>query len=144
MPSFHGKAILGSIIVFILVAVLIPDLLVELVVEVSHGLFELAHILFEFIEESLDIVIEHLLGTGLHATQIIVFYILMSILAYVGYRFALKIPAKYRRLRDNIQMSYNNLQSESISYWQNLATINKVKWIAIGISSFLILIFFGF
>jgi hypothetical protein len=43
---------------------------------IFHHLAELADILFELVELSLDRLVEHLFDTGLHVTQTIVFYIL--------------------------------------------------------------------
>ncbi len=43
------------------------------------SLWEFIHIIFEVVELGLDKLIEHIFETGLHETQLIVFYILLTI-----------------------------------------------------------------
>lgn len=52
-------------------ALLMPDLLFELLTELIHGLFEL-------LEFTLDLLVEHVFHTDRHTTQVIVFYLLIA------------------------------------------------------------------
>jgi len=140
MSSFHGKALLGLIVTGIMAIIFIPSIFLDL----GHLLIEFAHVTFEIIEETLDILIEHLLGTGLHDTQVIVFYILFSIIAYGCYRIGRKIPKFYSDTKHNVQLAYTDSKTELISYWQNMSILNKLKWSAIGAGTLVFLFFFGF
>jgi len=63
----------AAILAAILSILVFPDVLFGLFFELLHLCLEFAHILFEFVESTLDHVIEHLFETDLHATQVIVF-----------------------------------------------------------------------
>ncbi len=143
MSSVNGKIVIGSILFFIVTAIIFPDLLFGFILEIAHTLLELLHVLFELIEEFFDLAIEHLLGTGLHDTQVIVFYILLSIFAFGVYRLCLKVPSKYRKLKNSLFTAYDDCKMESQTYWQNLGTFKKIQWLVIGMSAFFIWIFFG-
>lgn len=64
------------------ILIITPDLTVWL----DHTIFVLLHALFEFIEVTLDDIVEHLFHTDRHTTQIIVFYLIWAIVLYSAYR----------------------------------------------------------
>ena len=71
----YGLAIIGIAIILTM-----PDVLMGLLFELVHFFFELLFIIFEWVESTLDKLIEHLFHTELHETQIIVFYLIVCIL----------------------------------------------------------------
>jgi hypothetical protein len=70
--STYRKTVYISYLIGICLVIAMPDM-------VFGTLLELGHILFEFIEEMLDKFVEHIFHTDLHQTQVIVFYLMLSI-----------------------------------------------------------------
>jgi hypothetical protein len=83
--STTQKITYSLVLIGLAIIVTIPDVVIGFLLEIFHLLFELAFIIFEWLESSLDNVVEHLLNTELHATQTIVFYLIMAIFAYPFY-----------------------------------------------------------
>lgn len=123
------KLVIGIILISLLIffSDQIPDFLVWL----YHSLLELAHTLFEVIEETLDILIEVLFGTDLHETQIIVFYIMLAFAFWALYKLALAAPRWYRNWAHNIVNAYSEQKEAIVSEWQLLTLSGKFKWIAL-------------
>ena len=86
MISISYKNFIKLLIISIVIVIFtIPDIIFELLVECIHLLIEsieeIAHLVFEGVESMLDNVIEENFHTEMHETQIIVFYIIMSVLS---------------------------------------------------------------
>ncbi len=111
-----GLSLIGLLILF-------PDLVLWL----YHSLLELGLILFELLEEALDIIIETLFGTGLHETQIIVFYIIMAIGLLGLYKLIRTVPRWYHTTTQRLV----NFYSAEIAAWQQLSLFEKIKWLTI-------------
>lgn len=138
---FYSLALIG-----IVVMVTIPDMVIALSTEFFHLVFELifevADVTFEAVETMLDHVVEYLFHTGLHDTQVIVYYIIVSISAYPLYRLARAILRILFRLINSIPTTYTSykiqwlLFRQDIAYfWQKLPFIVKLKWLLIAIGA---------
>lgn len=93
----------------------------------------LLHIAFELLEMSLDHLIEHSFHTGVHETQVIVFYIIVGF-GFVGLYFLWRmIPPyifqKYQKLR----LFLMRKKSSSLYFWNEQSTMDKVKIITISL-----------
>ena len=86
----------------ILSVILLPDVVVGLLFELMHLLFEGIHLLFECTEMLLDECIEHLFHTGLHQTQVIVFYILCTMGTFILYRLTLAVTRYYKQVHEKM------------------------------------------
>jgi hypothetical protein len=118
---------LSLISLLILFSVLIPDFILWL----FHSLYVLGHTLFELLEETLDIIIETLFGTGLHETQIIVFYILMTLAFLALYKLIRVMPRWYRNITQSL-VDFYAIQKEAVfTGWQQLSLFGKIKWITL-------------
>lgn len=120
-------AINGAILAAVLVLMLFPDVLFGLFFELLHLLLEFAHILFEFVESTLDHLVEHLFETDLHATQVVVFYIIMSAAFF-------SIVGLWRTLRracirgkDNLFAFWEWEKSRCSIYWLGLTVVQKIS-----------------
>ncbi|MDD2724789.1 MAG: hypothetical protein PHH59_12305 [Methylovulum sp.] len=144
----YQKIFRGLLAIGILIIILLPHLVFELLTELFHLLFEwlyeLGDILFEWVEITLDTVIEMIFETDLHDTQIIVFYILMSILGFGIYRLCLLIPGVYRRIHNKLLAFYLYHKTGLTVYWHGLSLLNKIKLIAMVLSISYLYIFFSF
>ena len=143
----YKKIVNGLAIAGVIVAILIPDVILELIAEGFHLLLEsieeVLHIVFEWLESALDHVIEHFFETELHDTQIIVFYIIMACLSFVGYRLALKVPRLYRRLADWFMVMLEVNKVRVYMYWYSLTLLGRVKLVGAVSAVILSYLFLG-
>ncbi len=110
-------------------AITIPDALFGLFVGLSHTLWELAHLLFEVIEATLDHFVEHIFETDTHETQVIVFYS-MSAMASIGLYFLLRATyGFFLTLKKNMTLAWMENITRLLNYWAESA-LNKFKLIA--------------
>jgi len=141
----YQKIIYGLVFLGIVVMVTIPDMVIELSTELFHLIFELifevADVTFESVETMLDHLVEHLFHTDLHDTQVIVFYIIISVLAYPLYRLVRVLLRYLFRILTAIPIKYADyknqwllLRQDISYYWQKLPFISKLKWVLITTS----------
>ena len=135
----YGLALIGIVIIMIM-----PDVIIGLLFELGHFFFELLFISFEWIESTLDTVVEHLFHTDLHQTQVIVFYLLAGMVLYVAYRLLRALPPLFYRLYNTMLIAWTQQKNHASVYWQELSLINKIKLIAVfaGIIYLASLLFF--
>ena len=141
----YQKILYGLVLLGIVIMITIPDVVIELSTELFHLIFELifevADVTFESVETMLDNVIEHLFHTGLHDTQIIVYYVIVSVLAYPLYRLVRVLLRYLFRILTAIPIKYADyknqwllLRQDISYYWQKLPFISKLKWVLITTS----------
>jgi hypothetical protein len=121
----NRKAAFGLILTAIVIVILMFDTVFEL-------LLELTHLSFELIEHWLDMLIEHIFHTDLHDTQIIVFYLMLSIAGYALYKLyklLRTMPRQYREFKENLVTAWAQLKKEISAYWQDLPPVGKIKWL---------------
>jgi len=151
----YQKIVYGLVLLGIVVMITIPDMVIELSTELLHLVFELifemADVTFEAVETMLDHVVEYLFHTGLHDTQVIVYYTIVSMLAYPLYRLARVMLRFLFRLIATIPVKYADyktqwllLRQDISYYWQKLPFISKLKWVLIAtgtlyLASFLVM-----
>ena len=142
----YKKIVYSLVFIGIVVMVTIPDVVIDLSTEFFHLVFELifemADVIFESVETMLDHLVEHLFHTGLHDTQVIVFYILASTLAYPVYRLARIVLRLLFLLLKTIPIEYAHyktqwilLRQDVFYYWQKLPFLIKLKWVLIATST---------
>jgi|APLow6443716910_1056828.scaffolds.fasta_scaffold382776_1 hypothetical protein len=122
----YGLAIIGIAIILTM-----PDVLMGLLFELVHFFFELLFIIFEWVESTLDKLIEHLFHTELHETQIIVFYLIVCILLLPLYYLWRMLKRLFFWLKESVPATWALYKIRVIMYWQESSLIDKIKWIAI-------------
>lgn len=108
--------------------------------ELLHLIVGIFHLLFEYAEEFLDIVVEHFLETGTHETQVIVFYILspaIFLLLYLLYRL---FPRFYFKLKKNLHQQ----KLVALAEWQALPLVKRFEWWSFFVVYISCLVFFSF
>lgn len=132
MPlSIHLKIILAFVSV---------NLVGMFYVELFHLTVEIFHVLFEYAEEFLDIVVEHFFETGTHETQVIVFYILspaIFLLLYLLYRL---FPRFYFKLKKNLHQQ----KLAALTQWHALPLVQRFEWWSFFVVYLSYLVFFSF
>jgi large-conductance mechanosensitive channel len=129
--NIHQKIVL-SLILFTVVISMYDDIF-HLLISVLHGVFE-------WVEHILDIGIENLLETGTHETQVIVFYILVTLIFLGLYRLYRFFPRWYNNLKKSLHLQ----KIETLSQWQALSLSKKFEWWLFFIVFFSCLLFFSF
>ena len=142
-PTYR-KILYGLALFCIVTMITMPDVVIGLLLELVHFFFELLFISFEWIESTLDKLVEHMFHTDLHETQIIVFYLLAGMAVYIAYRLWRVLPPLFFRLYNNVLTAWAEQKIRASIYWQELSLINKIKLVAIfaGIIYLASLLFF--
>ena len=92
--------------------------------QLFHLILHTAHILFEIAEHFLHLVIEHFFEIGTHETQIVVFYLLLSVICYQIYKFYRLLP----KLLFQFKQLWQQQKTETLSQWQELDLRWKFLW----------------
>jgi hypothetical protein len=130
-------------VIGVAIVLTMPDSVFGLVVELSHLALELAHVLFELFESALDHFIEHTFHTGTKETQIIVFYIILT-LALGGLYFVFRTTQRLlNTLKDKLLADFLRHKNRLLMFWQESAA-NKFKLIAWFHVALTIVVLFGF
>jgi hypothetical protein len=128
----------------IITLIILPDVIFGLFFELLHLLVELVHMLFEFIEVNLDRLVEHIFETDVHQTQVIVFYLMLSI-AFVGlYYLWTLLPRVYRQSKESLLTVWLEQKTLAFLYWRDLSLTNKIKLAALSTAGIYFIVFFNF
>ncbi|MDD1611289.1 MAG: hypothetical protein LUO95_12055 [Methylococcaceae bacterium] len=127
---FYGLALMGIVIM-----ITMPDVVIGFLFEVVHFFFELLFIIFEWVESTLDKLVEHLFHTELHETQTIVFYLMVGIILLPLYYLWRMLLRLFFRLKETLLAAWTLNKIRANLFWQNLSLIDKIKWIAITIGA---------
>jgi hypothetical protein len=122
----YGLSLIGIVII-----VTMPDVVMGFLFELAHLFFELLFIAFEWVESTLDKLVEHLLDTELHETQTIVFYLMVGIISWPLYYLCRMLMRLFFRLKETLPEAWALYKIRATSFWQDLSLIGKIKWIAI-------------
>ena len=108
-------------------SITMPDVVFGLLLDICHNLFEVVHILFEFVEAALDHIVEHTFHTGLQETQVIVFYLMLS-MAFGGLYYLWRVlPKLCQKLKANIISACIQRKTRLFGYWAEQSLINKIR-----------------
>lgn len=142
----YQRIIKGLTAIGIFIVIIMPGEIFGLVIELLHIIWELLveflDLVFEWLESTLDHLIEHLFETDLHDTQIIVFYIIMSICLFIGYRCYLFLPKLVKRWIVQLQAAVAWHKTRLKLYWQGQKLIDKIKIVLMLLGMSYLLIFF--
>ena len=130
-PTYRKILLYGLALIGIVIIMTMPDVVMGLLFELVHLFFELLFIAFEWLESTLDKLIEHLFHTELHQTQIIVFYLIVGIALlplYYLWRILLRL---FFRLKETLLEEWALNKIRAILYWQDLTLIDKIKLMVI-------------
>ncbi len=108
-------------------------------IDVFHFFLSIFHVLFEWIENWLDILITLVFGTSLHTTQVLVFYIIVAGILYGLYKLWLRFPDFYKRQKEHLLEFLSDEVESTANYWQE-SIINKIK-LSIAAAALIFLLF---
>lgn len=139
-------AVNGLILLLALVCLAAPDVVLDILLALGHHLLEtslhLLHLLFEYLELGLDHVVEHTFHTGLHQTQIIVFYTLMSFGLAALYLLWRIVPPACMRQLNTFRTYCLRKKSSLLYYWGQQSLQTKIAIVTAGTISTACYVFF--
>jgi hypothetical protein len=126
------------IVGFVVVAIVMYDVTLELLGELMHLLFEGFHVAFEYvelgIEEAVELVfhvldvgeiIEYLFESDRHGSQVVTFYILLTIAWFGFYKLWKFVPRLYEFFKQWLLYSWVRRKTEFQLYWLSLTMLHK-------------------
>ncbi|TPQ25485.1 PilZ domain-containing protein [Methylomonas koyamae] len=132
----------------LLTALAMPDLAWALLLGLLHHLWEIAlhvaHLLFEYLEMGLDHVVEHLLHTGTHETQVIVFYTIVTLASVVAYFVGRRIPAAGKRWLNKLLLFALRKKSSYGYFWEQQSGLDKLKIVGISATAITAYLYLAF
>ncbi len=108
------------------------------------ALFSVLHIAFEWVELTLEELIEHVFHTSRQQSQLSVFYLLWLILIYGLYRLGRVLPCFFKRLKEQLFAASFQYKLHITSYWRQQSSIKKIKLAISFALSLSCLTFFAF
>jgi hypothetical protein len=105
-------------------------LMISMYDAVFHFLLWLLHIVFESAEFVLDHLIDYVFEIGNRETEIVVFYIMISLIGGGGYRLYRLLP----RWWENFKQLISEQKAETLMQWQSLSVRGKVVWYSLFIT----------
>jgi len=105
-------------------AVVTAIMMISMYDAVFHFLLWLVHILFESAEFILDHLIEGLFEIGNRETEIVVFYILLSLIGSAVYKLYRALP----RWTDTFKQRLERQKTQTLMQWQEMSVLGKMAW----------------
>ncbi len=138
----------GSLTALVLAILAAPDQGLDLITELGHHLLEIflhiLHLGFEYLEMGLDHLIEHQFHTEMHETQVIVFYVLITLGLIVSYLVGRKIPAALKRISNNLLLYWSRKKLSVRYFWDQKTLAEKIKILGMGITAIAGYVYFTF
>lgn len=127
---------LKIIIALLLVSSLLffPDVVISSILDLVHLSYEFLHILFEMLESTLDLVVEHVFSTGLHDTQVIVFYVLMALAALAAYKLWFLVPRFFSYCKCKVVAEKDYCKTQIKDYWSRQSISYKLTLLSALVS----------
>jgi len=129
--SYRKYILYALVLSGIIIMITMPDVVIGFLFESVHLFFEVLFIVFEWIESTLDHLVEHLFETELHETQTIVFYIMVVIVLLPLYYLSRMLLRLFFRLKEALPDAWAQYKIRVTLYWQGLSLTGKIKWILI-------------
>lgn len=101
--------------------------LLDLVTDVAHSIFEILHLLIEVLEGLVEEILEHLLHTDHHQSEMIIVNTVLLIGLYGLYRLIRALPRIFRRVKRNYLAVWLNYKRRKYNYWRALSPVKKIK-----------------
>lgn len=109
----------------IALALVMYDVTIDWVLSLFHFVFELIHIAYEWFELGIEHSVEHLFHTSRHGSQIVTFYILVSIAGGLLYWLWRVVPGWYALSREFAHDAWVRRKTEWEIYWISLTLSKK-------------------
>lgn len=120
------------LLALLVIAVLtIPDVLIELLLEVIDFAMELLHVAFEGFELLLEEIIQHVFHVDKVESQLYVFYILIGLGGWLGFKALKNTPAFCRFIKRTCLNHFQQQKESLLESWDELPTLQKVLLVTV-------------
>lgn len=125
--SLFSRDNLDLLVVSLLVIALVMfDVTLDLVAGLLHFGVEVIHITYEWIELGIEHSVEHLFHTDRHGSQLVTFYILISIAAFGGYQLWKALPRIGNFLLNFALSAWVKRSTQLTLYWNALTLVHQI------------------
>lgn len=107
--------------------ILMFDVLIDIFLGVFDLFIESIHLIIEFIEYSIEVLLEHILNSNHHESEVIIVNASILIAIYLIYRFFLTLPRTYSWALQKSKEHWHEHQRCESAYWQALPLSRKIK-----------------
>lgn len=122
------KEHLDLIIAAIMVSTLaLYDVTFDFLLSALHLLLELLHIAFEWLELGIEHGVEHLFHTSRHGSQIVTFYILLSLGCGLLFALSRGLPRFCAAAKQFMQLAWLRRKTELQLYWLSMTLPHKLR-----------------
>lgn len=122
------------------VALLFYDTLWDVALTLLHHLAGAAHILFELLEHTLEIFLEHFFHFDPRSAEIATFYILLVVMGYGAFKL-LKILARWCvKTIEQLKNSWHYEKDKTLQHYQSLPISGKIRALTVCSASLFLLI----
>lgn len=134
-PVVYRKIVIGLVLIGIVFA--LPDLVSGLL----HSLLSIAHFSYEWISLILEELIGHLFHLNKYYSQLIVFYLWLSIASCGCYCLCSKLPSLYYQFMEKLLSAWLWYKTYVLLYSQDLSSRQRIKLTTLYASTLISLIF---
>ncbi|MBL1262548.1 hypothetical protein [Candidatus Methylomicrobium oryzae] len=96
----------------------------------AHHLLEILHVCYEGACYLLEELIGHSLHLDKYHSQLILFYVQVSIVLGLCYKLWRAVPRLYSRTKENLQSSYQRSVKDSKELWSKMPSRKRIKVLA--------------
>lgn len=135
------------IVGFVVLSIIMYDVTFDLFEELLHVIFEILHNMFEWVELGVEHIVEyvfHVLHIGdavaflfiteRHGSQVVTFYILMTMIGFGLYRLSNFMRRSYEFFKRQALMSWIRRKTQFQLYWYSLSSLHKAAMLATALS----------
>lgn len=139
------------IVSFMMTAIVMYDVTLDFIEEFFHLSFEVFHNLFEWVELGVEKVVDRVfemlhLGdivsflfiTERHGSQVVTFYILMTMLGYMALKLSRFVPNSYQGIKRFALMSWIRRKTQFQLYWHSRTQLHKLALLGTALSVLLL------
>ncbi len=109
------------------IIILMFDLLLEMLLETIELIAEFVHLIFEFFEYMLELMLEHIFHASHHESETIIINIAIILTLYGLYRYLHIAPNQFRSLKRRIKLNWLKRIRKESACWHSLSLNRKIK-----------------
>lgn len=114
-----------AVVAVLVIALVLYDVTIEIFLELLHMGFEVVHNLYEWLELGIEHLVEHLFHTSRHGSQIITFYILITLASLILWRLWVVLPRWYHAVRELLLEGWARRKTQIQLYWLTMSGPHK-------------------
>lgn len=106
-----------------------------------HSLLSVAHVSYEWVSFILEELIGHIFHLSKYQSQLIVFYLWLSVASYGCYRLCRKLPGLYHQFMEKLLNAWLCCKTDILLYSQDLSSLQRIKLTTLYTATLISLLF---